>query len=359
MQVMVKKEKAGIENKALPEERKKKFIVRVDWERAEKVFGLILEALDKKAFPFDQPEAQPPQKGNLPRNLVAGSVQHGAFLFCLCFYMRGGIKSDVVAKALTKLYEKNPNLFIPEKWNELVAEDIAQLLKSVNLGFNSRQIGNFWVVNFQRLAEKWEGNPANLFKNVSSYDKLCERIANDGNGKGFRGFQKKMASMLYYFLAEAGLVEEFNFPIPVDFHVCRMVLANEIVKIENRENGENLYQPEVLDAIRDLSVSYCREKGISTLKLCDGLWGYSRAICNLHPGNQSSIGERRGRGTLVLKIAGGWSEAQENSFYNSCERCLLAKTCIGCVPSAPYYVRGELIIRSNRDEPPQQFLKFS
>ncbi len=160
--------------------------------------------------------------------------------------------------------------------------------------------------------------------------------------------------MLTYFYMDAGIVDRWNFPIPVDFHVLRTVFAHEIVVPDPEEfNGNGFYTKPILAAVRKLFQSYCAEHHVDPLRLCDAVWLHSGLMCSQHPGNQSIVGGRHGRNTELWPIL-RWSEAQEKTYERTCACCAIQGTCRWLVPSAEYYIRGRIVLREMRDSPPQQ-----
>ena len=64
--------------------------------KAYEVFDKLMYAYQHKKFPYNLPTAQPPQIiENMPKGLVFRTREHACYLFCLCYYMRGEIRSDV------------------------------------------------------------------------------------------------------------------------------------------------------------------------------------------------------------------------------------------------------------------------
>lgn len=328
----------------------------VDTAKAEYVLGKLLEAFLSNKYPYNLPNATPPQVlRNLPKTLTAGTREHALFLFCLCYYMRGGIKSRMATKRLSGLYDTDPAMFLPEERKSFSPSSISGALKKIGLGFNADEIGKMWFNNLGRLADLYGGNPVNIFNGISTYEEACDRIRNRGK-KGFLGFQEKMVSMLIYFFMDAGFINKWHFPIPVDFHVLRIVFAHEI--ITGAEPGRNgFYTKEILAATRQLFLDYCQKHDIDPLRLCDAVWLYSGLMCNLHPGNQSRVEKKRkGRKTVVTPMP-RWSRRQTRTCNEeACGQCLIRNTCRWCVPSAHYYIRGEILLRAKRDDPPQMSL---
>jgi len=328
----------------------------VDIRRAEDVFSRLVGAYSRKEYPFNLPETVPPQIAkNLPKSITWGSREHALFLFSLCYWMRGGIESHTATRQLAKLYEQNPEIFLPEYGDLLVPKILSSFFRVVGLGFNADQIARLWQKNLITIKDLWNSDPRTIFNDVTTYEEACERIQNRRR-KGFGGFQEKMVSMIIYFYMDAGIIDRWNFPIPVDFHVLRTVFAHEIVKARSRDaNANGFYTRPVLASVRALCEDYCRRFNVDPLILCEALWLYSRTMCDKHPGNRSIVSKRRGRRTKVRPVT-RWTESQARTYEQSCNSCVVNGTCRWLVPSAEYYVRGRITLRGMRDSPPQQSL---
>jgi len=339
--------------------------IRTHRKRAEAVFGRLLQALQDKEYPYNLPWVTPPQaRENLPPSLKLGTREHALFLFCACYYMRGGIESYVAIRALAEIYERYPMLFLPERIDDWQKEKISDILRSVGLGFQASEISRNWVLNFRRLRDEWWSDPTELLRGVKSYKAACARIKNNGKKKarhrGFYGFQGKMVSMLIYFLMDAGFVDRFHFPIPVDFHVLRVVFANRLITTGHAPselNGNGLYIEAVLASVRRLVYRYCRRHRVNPVRLCDAVWLLSYALCAQYPGNLSTTDKKKkGRKTRIDAVPLVWSPAQVRTYERSCGRCPVQRTCTYAIPSANYYIQGKLVIRGPRKTPPQQHL---
>jgi hypothetical protein len=339
--------------------------MQVDSAKAEIIFERLMEAFYAKRFPYSLPNATAPQiPENMPKKLTMGSRAHALFLFCLCYYMRGGNKSHTVTKQLSRLYDGCPELFLPENRHDYTPAQVADKLRGVGLGFNAEETGDMWIDNFNRMESLWGGDPANIFKGVSTYEEACDRVQNHKKkknvvGYGFRGFQEKMVSMLIYFLMDAGFVDRWHFPVPVDFHVLRTMFAHEIITAAV-PNGGGFYTKEVLAATRELFLGYCVRHNVDPLRLCDAVWLYSGLMCNLHPGNRSDVAkDRNGRRTEVKPVK-KWTKRQKRVYEDrGCGQCFVRDTCRWCVPSANYYIKGQVILRGERDDPPGQMFLFT
>lgn len=324
--------------------------MKIDRDKAAMIFGLLLGAYIRKEHPYNKPEAELPQaEKNLPKELERGSREHALFLFAACYWMRGGIKSDTAVRQLTKLYEMRKDVFLPD--SSVTAAELVPMLDSVGLGFNAKEIASSWKRNMSRIAQDWNGDPRTLFAGIKTYEEACARIQNK-KGTGFLGFQEKMVSMLTYFYMDAGIVDRWNFPIPVDFHVLRTVFSHEIIVVPTDEaNSNGFYTRTVLAAVRELFHSYCVDHQVDPLLLCEAVWLYSGTMCNQHPGNQSRVPKKRnGRKTKITPMH-RWSFAQSQAYSKTCEICVIQNTCIWCIPSAEYYIGGKIVLRSRRDAP--------
>lgn len=325
----------------------------VDWPIAEQVFGRLLDLLRAGEAPYDKAR-QPHIPENLPAN-IASDQDLACFLFCVCYYMKGGINSWQALLALTPIHEAHPEIFQPSYFGQdakLLTEQQALVKTLLNgtLNYGAIETSEFWAKNFQKLNRFWQGNPLELFKDTSGdYRILYDRIINRSGFKahkpdGFLGFQEKMASMLAYFYVDTGLAEPLMIPVPVDFHVMRMIVEHGIIRIGPEDIGQNLRRIDFLKALRDISIEYCSRHRIEPVELCDALWLYSRSRCKDSPGNTGQVGQYAARQTpIIYQEPAKWSQGKVRRYYNVCASCPISDTCVLDVPSAHYYRRGELI----------------
>ncbi len=339
-----------------------KTIIHVNWDRAEEVFGILVQAVKNKTYPYNRAEL-PQLAKNLPKSLVWGSYEHALFLFAVCYYMRGGIQSDTAILSMTSLYEKNRDIFFPQYFRndtseETTIEYIKTELHSARLNYAAIEVSRFWVLNAKKLNKFWDSDPRNLFKGTTTYDELCTRIMRKGKDSaeksfGFYGFREKMVSMLTYFYMHAGIIDPFIFPLPIDFHVQRLLVSHGILSVEGKGIGDDHFSQELLRVARNVTDEYCKKHSIDTRHLCDGLWLLSNTLCNKHPGNRSLTPKRRGRASQIFSFSYGWTETHLIAYDKSCAHCPVEKTCQYHIPSAHYYISGKLIVRSLREKPKQ------
>lgn len=330
-----------------------KLNVVVNPDRVHKVLSALMEAYEENEFPYNLDAVRlPHDPRHMPQNLPYGGSEHAMFLWNLCYYMRGGIKSVEAVKRLAKVYEAAPELFDSEFAAGLKPELVSGILKDFGLGFQET-VSKQWVENSRKLLEDWGGDPRLIFEGVGTYDEALSRIRNDGRGGGFSGFQEKMTSMITYYLMDEDLIEPFIFPIPVDLHVMRVSIANRMVEFPGVPDGTNLYTDELLATLRKLYYDYAVEHGVNPLRLCDAVWLLSESQCGKHPGNVTlePMGRkhRKGRSTvLVPQTVDPANPNQQAAYESSCRQCPVESSCAYTLPGKPYYIQGVLYIRGDR-----------
>lgn len=329
----------------------------IDWGRTNHILDTLLAAYRSKEFPYNTKEAIVPHAHqHLPESLELGSKEHAMFLFVSCYYMRGRVKSVTAFKGLTRLYENAPHLFDSSIAQYEPPERISVLLTEAGLG-SQEHVSKQWVENATRLEKDWAGDPRNIFEGVSDYSQCLERIQNNGKkgdkAKGFVGFQEKMVSMIAYYLMDEGMIDSFEFPLPVDLHVLRVSVANEMIVFDGYDEEANLYSKETLALMRELYHRYAVDNNVSTLELCNAVWLLSQSVCGKQPGNitlePNGSDNSEGRSTLLVPLPiNPHDRTQQNAYENSCGQCPLDQTCEWNVPGKIYYVQGELRRRGKR-----------
>lgn len=342
--------------------------IKINKKKAKIVFDLALSALKSKRYPFEN-ILTPGEAVTLPETLETGTPVHGRFLFLACLYMRGGIKSDQAFTALAQFFKAFPEFFSVTFFNEKESEKRLLLetsLRENSLAYHAGWVASSWIHNLRKLEAYWENDPAKLFDGVKKYEEVCKRLMYPSPDKktlenpyGFCGFREKMVSMLLYFLMLNGLVEEFIFPVPVDIQVLRLLLSNRLLVAHDsngREITEGILNPELLRPHgRKLTYEYCRDEGVSPLRLSDALWWLGRTACPKNPGNRTKVvGERNGRKTIIEKAELIWNKSQAKSFEQSCLHCPLRGTCELNVPGRINSIHGNVELWGFRKESPQR-----
>ena len=338
--------------------------VTIHWKRASEILDLLMKAYHAKAYPYDFAK-EPQRPENLPKGLKWGSRQHACLLFCFCYYMRGKIDSETAIIYLARIWEKYPEIFDPAEFalpllSEEKEKKVFDILCGNGLNFNAKQTAEHWVKNFHKIHRFWDSNPVNLFRSAATYQELCARLisskkrASDPNG--FFGFREKMVSMLGHFYADAGIVGRLRFkmPSPIDFHLLRIFMMHDAFSVEGLSPDDNHCIPEVLDALREITVDYAKKAGEKSIDISAALWLLSSTLCFQNPGNRSVIGEYKARGTEVTMWKPCWSETEMSRYRRSCGRCPLSATCSWNVASGYYYLLGKAF-RVPKRRPPGLF----
>lgn len=337
-------------------------MIRIDWQKAESICGQLLAANKAQVFPYD---TQLPQDF-IPPEIKADPLVHARFLFYTCHYMRGTIRSDYAVKRLVELWRAEPRFFDPHEVVHMHHLEVYAALKEF-LFYQASTITDYWIENSRRLTRHWSGDPRTIFKGIAEPDEMYRRIVNKPLNKGvwrkykiekpheegFLGFQEKMASMLAYFLMEAGLIEEFRASPAVDFHLIRVLLATEILVVENgHAAGEKLLRYEHISPLGvQVLERYSREHDVSLVELGDALWMVSTALCRRAPGN-TTVDRHKGRGGKTTKnprpLKVDWRKAGHVERYRgSCGSCPVLEACRWHVFSGTYYEEGEFSMRSH------------
>lgn len=352
------------EPEILPNSKEKLNMV-IDNERAERVLLTLLDALRSNEYPYMLDSVRlPHDPRHMPEELPYGSREHAMFMFNLCYYMRGGIKSTDAVRRLTKMYHERPDLFICDVAAETEPEEISDLLTKHGLGFQTMVSGQ-WVENSKRLLEKWDGDPRTIFAfedgvtDEERFETSLDRVKNDQKGGGFKGFQEKMTSMIIYYLMDGRMIDTFEFPIPVDIHVMRVSIANELITFPDAPHGTNLYTQETLAALRKFYYEFAVKHDVSSLDLCNAVWLLSESLCGTTPGNVTNepLGrsERDGRKTILVPLEVNPNDPNQQRAYDaSCGHCPVEQYCTYSVPGKPYYIHGGVFIRGERERFPER-----
>jgi hypothetical protein len=291
-----------------------------DRRQAKMVFDALIKRLSEKGPPYHAAHV-PQAQQFIPANIVQGSREQAIFFFMLCLWMRGGVESDTASKFLKEMYEKEPGAFIPDRYWDWGLEStknqisyVTGILQRYRLGQRVDDNAPGWVYNMRKLAKFWKGDPRELMKDKPRFKVLARRIIgetgedgafiNEDNPNGFRFFREKMAAMIAYFLMDAGLVPMFQAPVPVDFHVLRLVVANRIIRVRGKNAVESVgidfMKAKVQALAREVTEWYCKKHRISPVALCEALWLLSRNLCRFNPGNSGYVADDKRRSTLKV-----------------------------------------------------------
>lgn len=319
------------------------------YDRMEQVIEQLVALQRQNEYPYNLPNAEVPNRSEFMPDeevLQRGTREHALYLWHACYWMGGGIESNLAFKALTELYTDYPELFDPaflveHGISEQQVEEVVSKYPALN--FNLQRIKRYWTTNARRLYDNYGSDPRNIFSDNPSYRTIKQRLINK-RGNGFLGFQEKMASMYTHFLGDAGIIPETPFPPAVDFHLLRLAIANGILTFENVPENGNVFTPATIGTLRKMLYDYIIATGASELEVDDALWRYSKLMCAEAPGNATVVDYKAGRGVK--------SSAQEVMFSDptmlakyarSCGSCAIEATCMFNIASGPYYADDRII----------------
>lgn len=272
-----------------------------------------------------------------------------SFWFYACMPQRAANHEEGVINGLGRLFVAQPDLFKPELAQHLDPALVTRRLKRFGLGYKAVEIGWGWVVNAQRLHRLWDDDPFNLVADYPGPDVAYARICHRKD-RGMFGFQEKLASLFVHYLIQAGRLQPFFFPGPVEWHVLRIVFANELITLTDDRLAIN--SKVVIPAVRLLLFDYCQQHHVQPVDLHNALWRLSRNWCEQHPGNRLLIdGVKDGLRTRYYEPPYEWNDWQVSVYERTCGQCPLEATCRRCVPRAPYDVSGLIDTERRRDKP--------
>lgn len=317
-------------------------------EKAFKILDALVDAYHRKLPPYDKavlPQEFKPDRLCPDSPEYAGAIEHSMFFFNICGYMSNRINSEYAFKTLGKMYEdkRDSGLFDPRALAEMSPEQVAETLHEYRMGSYDK-VAVWWVENAKRLVERYGGDPRKIFEGAESYEECATRVENDQKGSGFMGFRKKMTSMLIYFLHDEGLIDEINYPLPVDIHALRVFLATDMV--ESSQDIRNAEFLKVSEDIRNLAMRYTAERGVDPRVVTNACWLLSSNFCNVTPGNRSERGDDGRLNGLVLDT---YSGRQMERYWRVCGKCALRGYCKWYVPSGRYY-EGKNLIKMPRED---------
>ena len=325
----------------------------VDETRLDEVIGTLLATYQADAYPYNLPGAVLPQDpAHLPHKLELGSVDHAMFLFSICYYMRGGMKSVTATRQLSRLYVRRPNVFDANHVSNVRKSLLRISLECVDLKYLKNNVPGYWIENARRIVELYGGDPRNIFAGVADFEEACHRVRNNKRGGGFMGFQEKMVSMLLYYFMDASLIEKFPFPIPIDFHVMRVSVATGIVTFKDMPENRDVYSKQLLAVLRDIYLDYVIRYNVDPVILANAIWLMSNTLCANNPGNRiSQEGVYAARSTILNEPSPEWTTNEISWYERTCGSCVIETLCDLNIPNGHYTRKGQIYVMRRRINP--------
>lgn len=321
--------------------------IRIDYARARAVIEAARNAYRERSYPFNNiflPQDQ------IPQDIRENKLVFACVLFYSCHYMRGTIKSDFAMRQIVGMYKRRPDLFNPSIAKDADRGEVGEFLRSF-IPYRYQEIARSWIENSRRLAHQWDGDPRIIFSTARTMEHVHRFVANrnsvrirsrrhDLREDGFLGFQKKMASMLAYFLESCGLITPLRKEIvpPIDFHHIRISLASRMIL---PPESMRIARYELLFPVLEKLYGWImKEYGLGMRELGDMLWIVSERLCSESP---ATTYEADG---LVVP---NWNSLTiQKQHERTCGGCPLSAFCEYAVPAETYYKAGYFILHGKR-----------
>lgn len=318
--------------------------IRIDWRRSMPILDRLYDLRLREAHPFNTPRAELPQQ-LVPAWLRTDREQLARFYWVLCLWMRG-TGTMTATRGLLRVVEDEPRLLDPHFVLSYSQDDLIAALRAGRLPHLSKGNSKGWLENAQRLLAGWDGQVLKVAAKLTDYETAREILENrpatkTRSARGFYGYQKKMTSMLLYYLMYEELMPAFLFPVPIDYRVMRFCLSNQLVDVQPNAKG-NYRSDELEDRLRFLFFEYARRTGANPLLLADAAWLYPGVMCAKHPGNFTRIGEYEARSTVIEPVQIEWTPAQRRAYEQTCGQCPFDQSCDTLWPYQYYYRRGTM-----------------
>lgn len=244
-------------------------IPAVDSERAKLVVLRVHEAFrDRSGLLSDTADLV---ENQIPSGVQPLSRGHALFLFYTVVNDHGMKSTRLYAQAKA-LFLEHLDLFEPfriiEDFNR--PEDI-RLIESTGKRLGTRyprETAKRWYLNSERLIEKFDGDPRNLFRSASNARTLMKEIT------AFRGYGPKIGGMLLRAVIGLGFADVSGVEdvlVPVDIHDSRISFFTGILKFDNHDNPKINYYTHA-PQIQKVLLQACNLLGLEWLDTDRALW---------------------------------------------------------------------------------------
>jgi hypothetical protein len=284
-------------------------------------------------------------------------------------YMRGPLDSNQAVRKLFEIFESHggAGIFDPHDIRSQRESFIVHTMEEAGHTRLLKDVRKFWTQGARKLASEYQGDCRNIYNKGLTFDEIAgiccyARETVTTPPIGFMGFQKKMVSMLTYFLRERDLISMGNFPPPVDFHLMRIMINTGVLLFEESDDPSR-FRYETSSPVGYEAVEYYLARtGVDPVVLGDALWLLSGNLCEKSPRNTAS----RQFGTMDKSLIDTASLARRKQFEKhpgiftvddlppyhidgrsskmreTCWKCPAVDFCRSGIPSTDYYINGHL-----------------
>lgn len=246
-----------------------KIQITTNYKRAIDVSKTVIGMLEKRVWPFSDPDIFPDAK--VPNGIEPGSFEHAHYFFGVIVLDIGRDSIDVYRKgrqmAQKLRFSELPNLS-PDCIKQFIYENLAKPSEEKKRVYGDPE--KSWINNSQKLKAEFENDPRTL--KAETLEETTRNI------QSFRGYGSQNTWLLIKNMVKAGIWEfpltEFN--IKIDRHVIRISYGTGVIEVK----GTNEIRHDVL--VPYLSEVYSRvikKEGISPIDLNDAFWAIGKYKC--------------------------------------------------------------------------------
>jgi hypothetical protein len=338
----------------------------VNHDQADTVFDALCLAFRNRSFPYG--ESKTPQQIVFDSLSKYSELIRARYWFYVCMYMRGPVDSNYAALKLVEILdsENGGGIFDPSNSRSHNTEEIDHVMTVHNFTRLLTDVKKFWAFGSKKLAAEYNSDPRNIFLDVHDFQEIERRCRYVKKTKaGFMGFQKKMTSMLTYFLRDQNLIGLKDFPPPVDFHLMRVMILTGIVCLDESDPTRFRYETSSVLGYEAIE-GYLARSGTDPIELGDALWLLSGNLCSISPKNkdpksfgiydQASIDGVAASKRKRLAAPPGLFDSvgidlplhvssDTKLVRDTCGKCPARVWCNGGIPAVEYYAYGLLVLR--------------
>ena len=210
------------------------------------------------------------ETGDLVENKIPDGVKplsrdHALFLFYTAVNDHGMKSSRLYANAKMLFYDRRDLFETNKVVTGFIGPQDPRLMDEIGKRLGTRypkETARTWYVNSERLAQRYGGDPRNLFRSSSDARELLKEI------KAFRGYGPKIGGMLLRAVVGLGFADVSGIEevlVPVDIHDSRVSFQQEYYN----------YVPKVQQVLLDA----CNSIGIKWLDVDRALWLIGSSGC--------------------------------------------------------------------------------
>lgn len=351
-------------------------------DRALEVFTLLCDQWEQKSWLFKD-IVLPEDQFSVWMDGVDNKLR-AHWLFIAALPQRGGVMAEDPFTPLWALFQNNQGLYKPEQFLDEKKWTLRKIINAINrvspligklkpagekqahaLGYKLEQHASAWKHNMAMVANRFDSNILNLFKEVEHvpeelrFEAAFELIDNKIREDGIIGMRRKIFSLFIIWLQKEKLISDFPCPIPVDFHALRVLLATGIIALKDPkvvtglDDGTEKHLKALMGSeykrvsdgiITDIAQwtnQFLYRHRLSHLNLNPALWVLSRELCAAHP--QNTAYKNNSLYLFPKDFENGFKALGIKTSKSLCGFCPIKDYCDYAVPSKTYYKAGSLV----------------